>query len=91
MRTFDVQTHTRDQFVNITDQVQKAVTDLGLTDGVVTVFTPHTTCGLTINENEDPDVVADLLRDARDGEVRVPDRLDPLAAVPLDDSVEAGE
>ena len=29
---------------------------------MVTVFTPHTTCGLTINENEDPDVVADLLR-----------------------------
>jgi len=61
MKTFDVQTNEHEQFVNITDQVQKAVQDLGITDGVVTVFTPHTTCALTINENEDPNVVADIL------------------------------
>ena len=61
MKTFDVQTNVHSQFVNITDQVQQAVQALGITDGVVTVFTPHTTCGLTINENEDPNVVADFL------------------------------
>ena len=61
MKTFDVQTSVHSQFVNITDQVQQAVQALGITDGVVTVFTPHTTCGLTINENEDPNVVADFL------------------------------
>ena len=61
MKTFDVQTNAHEQFVNITDQVQQAVHALGVTDGVVTVFTPHTTCGLTINENEDPNVVADVL------------------------------
>jgi secondary thiamine-phosphate synthase enzyme len=61
MKTFDVQTHSHEQFVNITDQVQKAVTELGMTDGVVTVFTPHTTCAVTINENEDPNVVVDML------------------------------
>jgi secondary thiamine-phosphate synthase enzyme len=61
MKTFDVQTTQHDQFVNITDQVQQAVQTLGVTDGVVTVFTPHTTCGLTINENEDPNVVSDIL------------------------------
>ena len=62
MKSFDVQTHTHDQFVNITDQVQQVVKELGITDGVVTVFTPHTTCGMTINENEDPDVVSDMLQ-----------------------------
>ncbi len=62
MKTFDVQTNTHDQFVNITDQVQQAVKELGITDGVVTVFTPHTTCGLTINENDDPNVANDLLQ-----------------------------
>lgn len=62
MKSFDVQTHTHDQFINITDQVQKAVSELGITDGVITVFTPHTTCGITINENEDPDVVSDMIQ-----------------------------
>jgi len=61
MKTFDMKTTAHSQFVNITDEVKKAVKALGVTDGVVTVFTPHTTCGLTINENEDPNVVADLL------------------------------
>ena len=37
------------------------MTALGLCDGVVTVFIPHTTCGVTINENADPDVVIDML------------------------------
>jgi secondary thiamine-phosphate synthase enzyme len=62
MKSFDVQTHTHDQFINITDRVQKTVTELGITDGVVTVFTPHTSCGVTINENEDPDVVSDMIQ-----------------------------
>lgn len=62
MKSFDVQTHTHDQFVNITDQVQQAVRDLGITDGSVTVFTPHTTCGITITENEDPNVVNDMIQ-----------------------------
>jgi len=62
MKYFDVPTRTRDQFVNITAQVQQAVRDLGVTEGAVTVFVPHTTCGLTINENADPDVVSDMLK-----------------------------
>ncbi len=62
MKFFDVATRARDQFVNITAQVQQAVQALGLGDGVVTVFTPHTTCGLTINENADPHVISDMLQ-----------------------------
>lgn len=61
MKNIDVQTTAHDQFVNITDQVQKAVHDLGVTDGTVTIFVPHTTCAVTINENEDPNVANDIL------------------------------
>ena len=62
MKFFDVQTRTRDQFVNVTAQVQQTVHALGISEGTVTVFVPHTTCGLTINENADPDVAADMLK-----------------------------
>ena len=62
MQFFDVPTRTRDQLVNITAQVQQTVHALGITDGTVTVFVPHTTCGLTINENADPAVVSDMIR-----------------------------
>ena len=40
--------------------VQAAVEALGLRDGSITVFVPHTTAGVTINEQADPDVAADL-------------------------------
>ena len=62
MKYFDVPTRARDQFVNITAQVQQAVKELGIADGIITLFTPHTTCGLTINEHADPDVVTDMLQ-----------------------------
>lgn len=47
--------------VDITSQVTAAVTDSGIDEGVATVFVPHTTAGVTINENADPDVVSDVL------------------------------
>jgi secondary thiamine-phosphate synthase enzyme len=49
------------QFINITGLVQRAVEESGVEQGVAVVFVPHTTAGVTINENADPDVVHDLL------------------------------
>jgi len=60
MQTFTVETKRRTQLVTITAQVALAVWVLGRRDGVATVFVPHTTAGVTINENADPDVAADL-------------------------------
>lgn len=60
MKSFDIETRSRTQFVPVTDLVQAAVRELGIRDGTVTVFVPHTTAGVTINENADPDVVADM-------------------------------
>ena len=56
-----IQTQKRCELIDITAEVANAVTTLGLTDGTVTVFCPHTTAGVTINENADPDVADDLL------------------------------
>ncbi|RKZ14618.1 YjbQ family protein [bacterium] len=55
-----VPTGARTDFVDVTRQVQTAVTELDLVDGAVAVFNPHTTAGVTINEGADPDVVRDL-------------------------------
>lgn len=60
MREFSVRTGHRTDFVDITGEVRAAVSALGIRDGVVTVFVPHTTAGITINENADPDVTADM-------------------------------
>ena len=51
----------REDFYSITPQVRQAVADSGVKDGVAVVFCPHTTAGITINENADPDVVRDML------------------------------
>jgi len=51
----------RENLYNITAQVREAITKSGIEDGLAVVFCPHTTAGITINENADPDVVQDLL------------------------------
>ena len=51
----------QEDFYNITPQVRDAVIKSGVTDGVAIIFCPHTTAGITINENADPDVIHDLL------------------------------
>ena len=61
MKQISVQTKSRSEFVDITRQVQAAIDGLGLKDGAVTVFVPHTTAGITINEHADPDVVSDIM------------------------------
>ena len=57
-----VRTTAAQTMVNVTDLVQKAVTDSGIRDGFVIVSVPHTTAGITVNENTDPNVVHDIIR-----------------------------
>ncbi|WP_200761669.1 secondary thiamine-phosphate synthase enzyme YjbQ [Poriferisphaera corsica] len=56
-----IKTDKRDQMVEITHQVQRVIDASGIRDGYVIVYCPHTTAGITINENADPDVVHDML------------------------------
>jgi len=51
----------REDFYNITPQVRESVAKSGVADGIAIIFCPHTTAGITINENADPNVVDDLL------------------------------
>jgi secondary thiamine-phosphate synthase enzyme len=60
MHVFPVRSQQHTQFIDITREVQSAVSGLGLKTGLVTVFVPHTTAGITINENADPDVTSDV-------------------------------
>jgi len=61
----------REDFYNITYQLREAVAKSGVMSGSATVFCPHTTAGITINENADPDVVSDMLLGLREA---YPDR-----------------
>lgn len=60
MYTYELKTDTQG-FYNITDKVRRALDSSDVKDGMCVVFVPHTTAGITINENADPDVKRDLL------------------------------
>ena len=56
-----LRTAKHDQMIDITDEVQSIVAQNHVEEGMVLVYCPHTTAGITINENADPDVVHDIL------------------------------
>ena len=57
-----LETRAHREFVNVTRLVAERVRASGVDEGLCLVFSPHTTAAVTVNENADPDVVADLLR-----------------------------
>jgi secondary thiamine-phosphate synthase enzyme len=61
METLNISSKTRTEFVDITAKVQELVSKSKARDGLCVVFCPHTTAGLTINENADPDVQEDII------------------------------
>ncbi len=58
---FSVNSKSRNQMIDITSQVRSFVSQSGISDGDVIVYCPHTTAGITINENADPSVQHDIL------------------------------
>lgn len=61
VQQIEVRTRSHDELVDITDRVQQAVNQSGFKSGLCHVFVPHTTAGLTLNENWDPAVRRDML------------------------------
>lgn|SRR5512142_3000946 len=61
MIAFDVSTRARTQMIDITDRVQALLQRSGIENGMCVVFVPHTSAGVTIQENADPDVQHDML------------------------------
>ncbi len=62
MITITVKTSNREQLIDITSEVRKAVSGQKVKDGVCYIYTPHTTAAITINENADPDVRRDIIK-----------------------------
>ncbi len=60
-KAFGVSTKSRNEMIDITGRISSIVTDSGITNGEVTVYCPHTTAAITINENADPAVGHDIL------------------------------
>ena len=61
MEVIKIRTRSHSEFIAIDEEVQALVTASGVRSGVCHVFIPHTTAGITINENADPDVVRDMM------------------------------
>lgn len=59
---FSVKTSSRSEFIDITRDVNAALAKSGAKSGICLVYIPHTTAGVVINENADPDVPADIIR-----------------------------
>lgn len=62
MKKINVQTNRRDEMIDVTNEIHQYVKETGIQNGTVIVYCPHTTAGMTINENADPDVKRDMLR-----------------------------
>jgi secondary thiamine-phosphate synthase enzyme len=60
MNIVEIRTKEREAFIDLTAEVERIVAASGVTSGACVVTVPHTTAGITVNENADPDVRADL-------------------------------
>jgi len=72
MKTFDLQTPSREAFIDITSRVEEEIEKSPVKSGICHVYVPHTTAAVTINENADPTVRQDILMTLRKA---VPDSL----------------
>src|SRR5438445_6045765 len=61
MKSLTVSSSKREEMIDISAELQRSLGDTGHSEGICVLFTQHTTCGLTINENADPDVKSDML------------------------------
>lgn len=61
LQKLTLKTFNRDEMRDVTEEVRAAVAKSGITDGIAMIYSPHTTAGITINENADPDVKHDVL------------------------------
>jgi secondary thiamine-phosphate synthase enzyme len=60
--TLEVRSGKRADAIDVTDRVQQVVSESGIENGLCHVYVPHTTAGVFINENADPDALSDILQ-----------------------------
>jgi secondary thiamine-phosphate synthase enzyme len=66
MTTLEIRTHAREELVDIGARIRAALREREVGEGIVHLWALHTTCGLTVNENADPDVAGDMVRKMRE-------------------------
>jgi secondary thiamine-phosphate synthase enzyme len=72
MTSLDIRTHAKEELIDITASVKEVIKNSGIKKGICSIYIPHTTAGITINENADPSVKSDILMALRNV---VPDSL----------------
>ena len=60
-KVLNISTNKQVDMIDITHEINKYISDMGIQEGLCTIFIPHTTAGVTINENADPDVKRDMI------------------------------
>ncbi|MBI5098714.1 MAG: YjbQ family protein [Nitrospirae bacterium] len=60
VKNINIKTKSRNEFVDITSDIQAVIDESGIRNGVCYVYVPHTTAGVTINEGADPSVARDI-------------------------------
>jgi len=61
MKSINVKTKSREELVDVTGQVRRAVRESGVREGLAVLYVPHTTAAVTVNEGADPDVALDII------------------------------
>lgn len=61
MKIWDIQTQSKEELIDITSSIEQVVEASGIEEGICCIYVPHTTAGVTINENADPSVKRDIL------------------------------
>ena len=61
IKKLEIKTNSRSEIIDITDKIQKVISDSKIKSGICIIYVPHTTAGITVNENYDPSVRADIL------------------------------
>jgi secondary thiamine-phosphate synthase enzyme len=64
-KRFSIRTHSHNEVIDVTEQVRAALSEAEIKDGQCTVYTPHATAAVTINENADPNIGTDFLNALR--------------------------
>jgi len=63
LKSYFIETHARSEMRIIDAEIHRAIAESGVREGLALVWVPHTTAGVTVNENADPDVVRDMLQE----------------------------
>lgn len=61
LEKLEIKTQKKVDLIDITSPIKKVIVKSGVQEGICIIFVPHTTAGVTINENADPDVIRDII------------------------------